>query len=59
MCGLFICLDIRYPSFFHDVNILCELNLYKNWCQCFAHTNEYFEYLLGDLGCMGEEMFFM
>jgi hypothetical protein len=50
-------MDIRYHNFFCDVNILCESNLYKNWCQFFVHTNEYFEFLLGDLGCMGEEMF--
>jgi hypothetical protein len=41
----------------HDVTILCEYDLYQNWCECFMHTNDYFEYLLGDLGYMDEEMF--
>ncbi len=43
----------------HDVTILCEYNLYKNWRECFMHTNDCFEYLLGDLGYMDEEMFVM
>jgi hypothetical protein len=43
----------------HDVTILCEYDLYKNWCECFMHTNDYFKYLLGDLGDMDEEMFVM
>jgi hypothetical protein len=36
-----------------------ELNLYKNWYHFFVHTNEYFEYLLWDLGYMTEKMFVM
>jgi hypothetical protein len=28
--GVFTYLDNKYISSFHDVNILCELNLYKN-----------------------------
>ncbi len=31
----------------------------KNWCQYFVHTNEYFEYLLGDLNYMGRDLFVM
>ncbi len=31
----------------------------KNWCQYFVHTNEYFEYLLGDFSYMGKNMFVM
>ncbi len=31
----------------------------KKWCQYFVHTNEYFEYLLGDLSYMGKDMFVM
>jgi hypothetical protein len=30
--GLFIYLNNGYHGSFHDVNILCESNLYKNWC---------------------------
>jgi hypothetical protein len=31
----------------------------KNWHQYFVHTIEYYEYLLGDLGYMGKDMFVM
>lgn len=58
-CGLFIYFDIEYPSSMHDVTILCEYDLYKDWRECFMHTNDYFEYLLGDLGYIDEEMFVM
>ncbi len=58
-CGLLIYLNSEYPSSTHDVTILCEYDLYKNWHECFMHTNDYFEYLLGDLGYMDEEMFVM
>jgi len=54
-CGLFIYLNSEYPSSMHDVTILCEYDLYKNCCECFMHTNDYFKYLLGDLGYMFEE----
>jgi len=57
--GLFIYLNSGYHDSFHDVNILCELNLYKNWCYFFVHINKYFEYLLGDPSYMGKEMFVM
>jgi hypothetical protein len=50
-------LDKGYLDFFHDVNILCKLNLYKNYYQLFLDTKKYFEYLLGHLGYMGEKMF--
>jgi hypothetical protein len=31
--GLFIYFDTRYLGSFHDVNIMCESNLYKNSCR--------------------------
>jgi len=43
----------------HDVTILWHSDMYVNWYKHFAHTYEYFEYLLGDLGYMGEYMFIM
>jgi hypothetical protein len=51
--GLYIYLDVSYLNYFHDVTILHESNLYKNQHQIFLHTNEYFEYLLRDLGYLG------
>ncbi len=51
-----------HPETFHKSQMR-ELNasstMYKNWCECFLHTNDYFEYLLGDLGYTDEEMFVM
>jgi hypothetical protein len=47
---LFIYIDMGYPRSFHDVNCLRQLELYKRWHDYFVHTDEYFEYLLGDAG---------
>ncbi len=58
-CGLFIYMNVGYPSSFHNVTIMCESNVYKNWCQFFMHIDEYFEYLLKDPGYLDEEMFVM
>ncbi len=55
--GLFVYLDLRYPSSFHNVSILCESKLYKNINVNSLYTYEYFEYLLGNLNYLGEEMF--
>jgi hypothetical protein len=55
--GLLIYLDTGYFSSFHDVTIMCQSNLYKNWCQFFVHIEDYVEYLLWDLCYVGEEMF--
>lgn len=57
--GLFIHLDVGYPKSFHDVKILRHNDVYNNWRHCFAHEDEYFEYLLGDPGYIGEEHFIM
>jgi hypothetical protein len=53
-CGLFIYLNVGYPSSFHNVTIMCESNLYK-----IVHIDEYFEYLPKDLGYLDGEMFVM
>ncbi|KAL3700924.1 hypothetical protein R1sor_018946 [Riccia sorocarpa] len=57
--GLFIFIDSGYPGKFHDVSILRESDLYKNWRDYFQHDDDYFEYLLGDPGYVGEEQFIM
>ena len=57
--GLFIYIDPGYPGSFHDVNCLRRSELYQNWREYFEHTDQYFEYLLGDPGYIGEEMFVM
>lgn len=57
--GLFIHLDVGYPGSFHDVNILRQSDVYHNWRQHFVHEDDYFEYLLGDPGYIGEDHFIM
>ncbi len=57
--GFFICIEMGYSRSHHDVTILQHSNMYVNWYKHFAHTYEYFEYLFGDLGYMGEYMFIM
>jgi hypothetical protein len=57
--GLFIYLDLEYPRLFHEVSILRQSNIHTNWHQDFVHTNKYFEYLLGNLKYMGEDIFMM
>jgi hypothetical protein len=57
--GQFIYLDLGYLRSYHDVNIFCQLNIHKSWCQYFVHTYVYFKDLLGYLGYMSEKMFVM
>jgi hypothetical protein len=56
---LFIYLNINYPRSHHDVNILQHSNIYNYWHEHFTHGDDYFEYLLRDLGYVGKEMFIM
>jgi hypothetical protein len=37
--------------------MLRHFNIYANWHNHFSHTDEYFEYLLGNLGYMGKEIY--
>ena len=48
--GLFIYVDLGYPSSFHDVNCLQASDMYGTWHDYFAHddANQYFKYVLGD-----------
>jgi hypothetical protein len=57
--GLIIYIDAGYCGSFHDVNILRNSTLHQNWRAYFHHTDEYFEYLLGDPGYLGEDMYIM
>ena len=57
--GLFIYINPGYPGSFHDVNCLRQSDLYKHWRRFFTHHDDYFEFLLGDPGYVGEEMFIM
>lgn len=52
--NLFIYIDNGYPRSYHDVIILWDFDIYINWCNHFAHANEFSEYLLGDPGYMGK-----
>lgn len=56
---LFIYLDIKFPSFFHDINILWKSNLFTKYCQVFVHVNKYFECLLENPNYMDERIFMM
>ncbi|KAH9105811.1 hypothetical protein AeMF1_018458 [Aphanomyces euteiches] len=57
--GLIIFEDNGYPGRYHDVNILRQSSLYQHWRDHFTVEESYFEYLLGDPGYVGEEMFIM
>ncbi len=57
--GLFICIDFSYLGFYHDVNIIQHSNIYREWRQCFTNDDEYYDFLLGDLKYMGEQIFIM
>ena len=59
--GLFIYIDSTYPGSFHDVSCLRASQLHKTWRDHFVHddVNQYFEYVLGDSGYVGIEMFIM
>jgi hypothetical protein len=57
--GLFIYVDCGYPGSYHDVNILRQSELHRNWRAYFRHNDVVKEYVLGDPGYQGEEMYIM
>ena len=59
--GLFIYVDPGYPGSFHDVSCLRASDMHAAWRDYFTHddANEYFEYVLGDSGYVGTEMFIL
>jgi hypothetical protein len=57
--GLLIYIDFGYLGSYHDVSILWHSSIYQKWWQYITHDDEYYEFLLGDHGYMGEEMFVM
>ena len=57
--GLFIYVDCGHPGSFHDVNILRQSDFHRKWRQYFRRDDEEREYLLGDPGYLGEEMYIM
>jgi hypothetical protein len=54
--GLFICIELAYHGFYHDVNSIHHSAIYHEWHQYFIHHNEYH---LEDPKYLGEEMFIM
>lgn len=47
--GLIIYIDPGYAGSYHDITILRQSDLYRNWRNYFTvDEGEYFEYLLGD-----------
>jgi DDE superfamily endonuclease len=55
--SLSIYVDRGYPGSFHDVTIFRQSELYTNWKDYFTHNHEDIEYLLGDPGYAGADMF--
>ena len=56
---LFIYIDAGYPGSFHDVSYLHASSLNRNWRDYFTHTNNYFEYVLGDPGYQGRDQYIL
>lgn len=56
---LVIHLDLGYLGSFYDVTLFRHSNLYCNRRSHLTHIDQYIEYLLGDMGYIGEEMFIM
>lgn len=59
--GLFIYIDSTYPGSFHDVSCLRASQLHGTWRDHFVHNDmdQAFEYVLGDPGYDGTEMYIM
>lgn len=57
--GLFIHLDLSFPVSYHDVTMLHHSNLYSCWRVHFTYGDGYFEYLLENPKCLGENMLIM
>jgi DDE superfamily endonuclease len=59
--GLFIYVDAGFAGSFHDVRCLRACDIYDNWREYFRCDNldDVQEYLLGDPGYMGAEMFIL
>jgi hypothetical protein len=61
--GLFIYVDPGFAGSFHDVNCLRNSELHRTWRQKFTRTEsaegDYFEYLLGDPGYLGVDMYIL
>jgi DDE superfamily endonuclease len=57
--GLFIYIDAGFAGSFHDFRCLRNSHIHQNWRNCFASDNldAVQEYLLGDPGYMGVEMY--
>lgn len=55
--GLFFNVNLGYPSSYHNISILRHSCSYKNWGTHFKYNDENSQCLIGDLQCMGAEMF--
>jgi hypothetical protein len=55
--GLIIFVDPGYPGSFHDVTIPRNSVLHANWRNYLSRTDETIEYVLGDPGSSGSDMF--
>jgi hypothetical protein len=57
--GFFIFVDAGFAGSFHDIRCLKQSDVYMRWRQYFSTDEEWLEYVLGDPGYMGAEMFVM
>jgi DDE superfamily endonuclease len=57
--GFFIFVNPGYPGSFHDLSILRNSDLHTNWRNYFNHTGETIEYVLGEPGYSGSDMFIL
>ncbi|KAL2630485.1 hypothetical protein R1flu_015171 [Riccia fluitans] len=57
--GLFIFIDSGYPGSYHDVNCLRNSTLFQHWRDYFTHNDREVEFVLGDPGYAGVDMFIM
>jgi hypothetical protein len=59
--GLFIYIQAGFSGSFHDVRCLRQTDLFSNWRRYFQNENRDIveEYLLGDPGYIGADMFIL
>ena len=57
--GLFIFVDPGFPGSFHDITILRHSEIHANWRDYFEHQDDYLQFVLGDPGYLGEDMYIL
>lgn len=57
--ALFIYVDVGYLGSFHDVTILKNSAMERNWRHIFTNIDDYCKFVLGDQGYIGLEKYIM